>query len=250
MGSLHVVSDVHGYRDDLHRGLVAAGLVDDGGRWTGDGEDVLWVLGDLFDRGPDGIGTADLVRSLQQQAPEQVHVLMGNHEILALGQNRFPGSEFDASWRINGGKRRDQAGLTEDHLAWLASLPLVGRVGDFLLLHSDTTAYLSWGDSVEEINATVRKALSDADDLEAHWDLWAQLTSRGDFAGADGREVAADLLETLGGSYVVHGHSIISMMVGLQPWEVTEPLLYADGLVLDVEGGRYAGGPLLVVRLD
>ena len=249
MGSLYVLSDVHGYRDDLRDGLASAGLVDDGDRWTGGDGDVLWVLGDLFDRGPDGIGAADLVRSLQQQAPEQVHVLMGNHEILALGRHRFPRSEFADSWRINGGKRRDQAGLTEDHLDWLASLPLVARAGDFLLLHSDTTAYLSWGDSIEQINDTVRVGLSDPDDLDAHWEVWAQLTGRGDFAGADGRAAAADLLDTLGGSYVVHGHSIISMMVGAQPWEVTEPLLYAGGLVLDVDGGRYAGGPLLVVRL-
>jgi hypothetical protein len=249
MGSLYVLSDVHGYRDDLHRGLASAGLVDDGGRWNGSDDDVLWVLGDLFDRGPDGIGAADLMRSLQVQAPEQVHVLMGNHEILALGRHRFPGSEFEDSWRVNGGKRRDQAGLTEDHLTWLASLPLVARAGDFLLLHSDTTAYLSWGDSIGEINETVRDALSDPEDLEAHWEVWARLTGRGDFAGADGRAVAAGLLDTLGGSYVVHGHSIISMMVDAPFEDVTEPLLYAGGLVLDIDGGRYAGGPLLVVRL-
>lgn len=241
MGSLYVVSDVHGYRDDLVRGLDAAGF---------GGGDQLWILGDLLDRGPDGIGTVELAMSLQQQAPDQVHVLMGNHEILALGRKRFPATKFDDSWRINGGKHRDQEGLSDEHLTWLASLPVMARVGDFLLVHSDTTDYLGWGESVEDVNATVRDALADADDLEAHWDVWAHLTSRYDYAGLDGAEVAREVLSTYGGELVVHGHSIIGTLLDRPSREVSEPLLYAGGLVLGIDGGRYDDGPLLIVELD
>lgn len=239
MGSLFVVSDVHGYRDDLVHAL------DDAGFGSGD---ELWVLGDLLDRGPDGAGVVEHVRSLQAQAPDQVHVLLGNHEILALGQRRFPGSRFDASWRHNGGKASDQRRLTDDDEAWLAALPVMARVGDLLLLHSDTTEYLAWGDSVDEVNTTVRSALEDATDLEAHWDVWARLTSRYDFARADGVEVAERMLATYGGEMIVHGHSIIGTLLDQPSSLVEEPLLYADGLVLDVDGGRYDGGPLLVVE--
>ena len=172
MGSLFVVSDVHGYRDDLRHVLVEAGLLDADGDWRGHEDDALWVLGDLTDRGPDGIGVIDLVMGLQRQAPGQVHVLMGNHEILALGRHRFPGSRFADSWRINGGRRRDQEALTPEHVEWLASLPLMGRAGDFLLVHSDTTEYLARGESVDEVNATVREQLA-ADDLDGHWDVGA-----------------------------------------------------------------------------
>ena len=35
MGSLYVVSDVHGYRDDLLHVLVEAGLLDADGDWRG-----------------------------------------------------------------------------------------------------------------------------------------------------------------------------------------------------------------------
>src|SRR5512139_185990 len=135
MGSRYVLSDVHGYVGDLVNGLEQIGFGDD---------DELWILGDLVDRGPDGIGTVNLVMSLQQEAPDRIHVLMGNHEILALGRHRFPDSRFDGSWRINGGKDRDQRGLTEKHVEWLASLPLLARLDDFLLMHSDTTKYLTW----------------------------------------------------------------------------------------------------------
>ena len=132
MGSLYVVSDIHGYRDDLERALDKAGIT---------GDDELWILGDLMDRGPDGIGAMDLAMSLQRQAPDNVHVLMGNHEILALGRYRFPHTSFARSWRANGGKRQDQAGLTDEHVAWLAALPLMGLAGDFLLLHQ---AWHAW----------------------------------------------------------------------------------------------------------
>lgn len=240
MGSLYAVSDVHGYRDDLERGLDQVGF---------GGDDELWILGDLLDRGPDGIGVVDLVRDLQRQAPERVHVLMGNHEILALGRRRFPESRFADSWRINGGRRRDQEGLTDEHVGWLAGLPLMGVAGDFLLMHSDTTDYLTWGESVEQVNRTVAGALADPEDLDAHWEVWARLTSRYHFAGRDGAAVARAVLATYGGELVVHGHSIIGSLIDVPSAEVTAPILYADGLVLAIDGGRYDGGPLLLVEL-
>ena len=241
MGSLFVLSDVHGYVGDLVRGLEEIGFGD---------EDELWILGDLLDRGPDGIGVVDLVMSLQKEAPDRVHVLMGNHEILAVGRYRFPESRFGDSWVLNGGKLRDQEGLSDDHVAWLASLPLMGRVGDFLLMHSDTTKYLTWGESIEEVNEVVRAALAAPGDLQAHWDVWARLTSRYDFTGPDGAEVARKVLSTYGGEVIVHGHSIISTLTGVPSAEVDQPLLYADGLVLAIDGGRYDGGPLLILELD
>jgi hypothetical protein len=240
MGSRYVVSDVHGYRDDFVRGLDDAGF---------GGDDELWILGDLLDRGPDGIGVIEHVRSLQEEMPGQVHVLMGNHEILALGRYRFPRSKFGDSWEVNGGLLRDQDGLA-DHVDWLASLPLMARVGDLLLMHSDTTEYLSWGQDVDSVNDSVRSALADSDDLEGHWDVWARLTSRYDFAGSDGEQVAQQMLSTYGGKAIVHGHSIIGTLLGVPSSEVTSPVLYAEGLVLAIDGGRYDGGPLFFVEVD
>jgi len=187
--------------------------------------------------------------SLQAQAPDHVHVLMGNHEALTLGRHRFPESRFADSWRINGGQSHDQDALTETHLEWLSSLPLVARVGDYLLMHADTTAYLSWGDSIEEINQTVGNLIA-SHEFDGHWDVWTRLTSRYHFSGRDGAEVARQMLDTLGGEVIVHGHSIIGSLIGRASSEVDAPALYAERLVLAVDGGRYDGGPLLVVRLD
>jgi Calcineurin-like phosphoesterase len=244
---LFVVSDVHGHLSDLRLGLLDAGLVSVSGEWTG-GEAQLWVLGDLMDRGPDGIGVVDLMMSLQRQAPGQVHVLLGNHEALALGRHLFPGN-FAEAWRINGGRRSDQDALTERHVSWLRSLPAVGQVGDFLLMHADTTAYLAWGATVDEVNATVRSLL-EHDDVDQHWQVFSQLTSRYHYTGGDGALVAQKVLGTFGGECVVHGHSIIGSLIDVPSSQVNGPALYADGLVLAIDGGRYDGGPLLVVRLE
>jgi Calcineurin-like phosphoesterase len=247
MTSLFVVSDVHGYASDLRQSLVGAGLVDGDGAWTG-GDAVLWVLGDLVDRGPDGVGAIDLVRSLQQQRPDQVHVLMGNHEALALGYRLFPQSRFAEAWLVNGGLESDQSRLTDDHVTWLRGLPVMGRHGDYLLMHSDTTDYLEWGGSIDDVNRTVSELLGD-DDADAHWEVFATLTSRHHFVGRDGARMAQDVLRALGGEVIVHGHSIIGTLTRQPSHEVEGPIAYADGLVVAIDGGRYDGGPLLLVEL-
>ena len=63
------------------------------------------------------------------------------------------------------------------------------------------------------------------------------------------RSVAATMLRMLGGDRIVHGHSIIASLTGQDCAQVDGPLLYAGGLALAVDGGRYAGGPLLLVRM-
>lgn len=246
--SRFVLSDVHGHLADLRAVLRSAGLVGPDDRWSG-GSAELWVLGDLLDRGPDGVGVIDLLRGLQRQAPGQVQVLLGNHEVLALGAHAWPRGRFHGSWSVNGGRVADQERLDEDRLAWLRSLPAMARVGDFLLVHSDTDGYTRWGRSVEEVNATVADALDSGQEKRV-WDLWAGLCGRYDFARRDGARRAQRMLATYGGECVVHGHTVVGSLLDVASADVTEPLLYAGDRVLAVDGGRYDGGPLLLVRLD
>lgn len=247
MGDIVVVSDVHGHLDDLRKGLRRAGLVDHDDRWAG-GDSELWVLGDLMDRGPDGAGVVHLLRSLTQQEPDRVHVLLGNHEALALGYRLAGGPRLSESWHLNGGRADDQDALDGDDIAWLRTRPAMARVGDHLLVHSDSLVYRSWGSTVEEVNATVGGLLA-RDDAATLWDLWAKLTHRYDFVGPEGVGAARGMLELFGGRRIVHGHSIIASLLGVPPSLVTGPLGYADGLALAIDGGRYAGGPLLLVSL-
>jgi len=254
-----VVSDPHGHRAELLQALRAGGLVDGRGNWSA-GDTTLWFLGDFFDRGPDGVGVVELVMGLQHQAADSggaVGALLGNHEVLALGMHRFGEitAEFVSAatrqvqmmWHQNGGLVEDQLRLTADHLDWLQALPAISLLGDELLLHSDTLTYLSYGDSIEQINASIRTAL--AGELDQWWECWSRLTHRYDFVQDDGVAAVRRLTGRLGGTRVVHGHSFIADLVHEEPARVTAPYLYAEGTALAVDGGLYAGGPLLLVDL-
>jgi hypothetical protein len=259
MTAVYAVSDIHGHPEKLLGSLRAAELTDAEGNWSGK-DARLWFLGDFFDRGPDGIGVLRLVRKLADQAPAgNVRVLLGNHEILALGMRKFGDTfvphegittrSFERSWALNGGQDRDQELLTDDDVAWLIDQPMLGLDADHLLMHSDTTEYVEWGDSIDEINAAAWNELH-SDDIVVWWEIWRRMTSRYAFRGPFGAEVAADLLEKFGGRRIVHGHSIVADQLGIDPAYLTGPLLYADGLVLGIDGGAFDGGPCLVVELE
>lgn len=257
----YVVSDLHGHIEHLVAGLGQARLVDSDRAWCA-GQARLTFLGDYFDRGPDGIAVIDLIRRLADEAGAvggRVDALLGNHEILTLGMNRFGDdrvlsevgarSSFARSWALNGGQVRDQQRLSDEHIAWLSGLDSITLAGPDLLLHADTTEYLRWGDTLEQINDAVREVLV-SNDLDQWWECWARLTTRYAFADVDGARVAAHLLDRLGGERIVHGHSFISTFIGRASSEVTGPLSYAGGRALAIDGGIYDGGPCVIVRLD
>lgn len=260
MSLTFATSDPHGHLSELTAALQAAGLVDDRSRWSG-GDARLWVLGDLLDRGPDGLGVIALVRRLVEEAAAAggaVLPVLGNHEVIALGMRRFGDTEvvhrgvlrtFSSIWARNGGLASDQAGIDDELFAWLAGLPAVARDGEHLLMHSDTTRYLEWGDSVETINDAVRATLAD-DDPVAWFDVLVGLGRRHEYAGRTGPLAARRMLQTLGGERIVHGHSIIGDLFDVSVDSYDEPRLYCDGLALDIDGGIYEGGPCLVVCLS
>ncbi|SFP47390.1 Calcineurin-like phosphoesterase [Amycolatopsis arida] len=258
-GPAYVVGDVHGHRDELADALRERGLLDESDDWTGDAAH-LWFLGDFVDRGPDGVGAIDLVMRLQRQAADAgggVHTLLGNHEILLLGTHRFGDTDvpsdfgprsFARSWEINGGQPADQEALTDEHVEWLTTRPLLAHAADHLLMHSDTLEYLHWGEDVAEVNATVAEILA-ADDLEQWWDVWRRMTTRYAFRGPRGPEAAEAVLDQFGGERIVHGHSVIADQLGIHPIQIERPYLYAGGRVLGIDGGLFVGGPCLVVEL-
>ncbi|MFD8518432.1 metallophosphoesterase [Streptomyces capillispiralis] len=267
-GPLYVVGDVHGYLDELVAALQEQGLIDAAGQWCA-GTARLWFLGDFTDRGPDGIGVIDLVMRLSAEAAAAggyCKALMGNHELLLLGAKRFGDTPvnsgagtatFQAAWLLNGGQKTDMDRLQDHHLQWMARLDAVEEVDGHLLLHSDTTAYLDYGRSIEEVNDTVRETLTrnDADEV---WDLFRKFTKRFSFRDEGGADAVRSLLDTYGGTRVVHGHSPIPYLLGEVGSEddeddtgpvVAGPHVYADGLAIAMDGGVTMAGKLLVRKL-
>ncbi|WP_268240766.1 metallophosphoesterase [Streptomyces lacrimifluminis] len=268
-GPLFVVGDVHGYLDELVGALQEQGLIDSAGNWSA-GTARLWFLGDFTDRGPDGIGVIDLVMRLSAEAAAAggyCKALMGNHELLLLGAKRFGDTPvnsgagtatFQAAWLLNGGQKTDMDRLQDHHLQWMARLDAIEEVDGHLLVHSDTTAYLDYGDSIEAVNDTVRETITrnDADEV---WDLFRKFTKRFSFRDEGGAEAVRSLLDTYGGTRIVHGHSPIPYLVGDVGTEddggdnsgpnIEHPHVYADGLAIAMDGGVTMAGKLLVQEL-
>ncbi|MFC7218025.1 metallophosphoesterase [Streptomyces polyrhachis] len=268
-GPLYVVGDVHGYLDELRAALRAHGLIDEAGQWAA-GDARLWFLGDFTDRGPDGVGVIELVMDLSAQAAAAggfCKALMGNHELLLLGARRFGDTpvnsgagtaSFQAAWLLNGGQRSDMERLSDVHLQWMARLDAVALEEGHLLLHSDTTAYLDFGDSIEGVNDRIHEILArgDADEV---WDVFRKFTKRFAFREeATGPGAVRELLGVYGGARVVHGHSPIPYLLGdvTDEEERTEraaavdgPHVYAEGLAIAMDGGVTMDGKLLISPL-
>lgn len=269
-GPLYVVGDVHGYLDELVAALGERGLVDEEGHWVA-GSARLWFLGDFTDRGPDGIGVIELVMQLSAEAAAAggyCRALMGNHELLLLGAHRFGETpvnstggtaSFFAAWKLNGGQTSDMERLEDRHLTWMSRLDAAHVTDGHLLLHSDTTAYLDYGSSIEEMNDAVTGVLQRGDADEC-WDLFRKFTKRFAFRGDGGADAARELLATYGGHRVVHGHSPIPYLLGEVGGEypvdgeerahaVRNPMVYADSLAVAMDGGVTMEGKLLVAQL-
>ncbi|UGY92515.1 metallophosphoesterase [Streptomyces gobiensis] len=266
-GPLYVVGDVHGYLDELRAALLNAGLIDTEDHWAA-GNARLWFLGDFTDRGPDGIGVVDLVMQLSAEAAAAggyCKALMGNHELLLIGAKRFGDTpvdsgagtaSFQAAWLLNGGQRTDMERLQEHHIQWMSRLDAMTLADGHLLVHSDTTAYLDYGDSITAVNDAITQALERRDPNET-WELFRKFTKR--FAFRDegaGPQAVRELLDMYGGERIVHGHSPIPYLLGEVGSEDGEdtvqvhgPHIYADQLAIALDGGVTMAGKLLVAQL-
>lgn len=247
-----IVGDAHGHRETLIGLLQDAGLIGRDLAWNG-GESRLWLIGDLVDRGPDGIGVINLAMRLQREAAATggaVDALLGNHDMLLLSAQRFgtapssgPGGTFVSAWRRNGGEIRDLVRLAPEHVRWLESRPAMAREGDDLLIHADARFYAHYGHSISEVNQALQALLRSSD--PARWDrLLDEFSEHRAFIGGErGEARAAALLHQFGGSRIVHGHTPISSITKAPAATVRAPFVYANGLCVDVDGGIYLGGP-------
>ena len=130
---IYVMSDIHGSQEAFDRILAMIQLTED---------DHLYIIGDVIDRGPDGIELLNRIRTMRG-----VTLLLGNHEYMMINKLRNPDEGyFGWLWGINGGgitydryKRlppKEQEGLVE----YLDTLPLQISIRvngvDYVLVHA------------------------------------------------------------------------------------------------------------------
>ncbi len=252
MAPLFAVGDVHGHRDALARLLRTEGLIDAADRWSG-ADARVWLVGDLFDRGPDGIGATELVMRLEAESEGRLGCLLGNHDLMIRAVDRCPGepawpdgTTFRELWLINGGRIDDLRRLTDEHRAWLDQRPALALDGTTLFVHADSDQYLRYGGDVGSINAAFQTVARQggAPELSIAMDV---LSDRAAFYDPTRLE---RFLGQFGATRVVHGHTPIAIATGRDASEVTAPLVYAGGRAINVDHCLFGGGPGFVVRLD
>lgn len=258
--AVYVVGDIHGQFDKLTQLLKSTGIIGIDLTWQG-ANATLCFMGDFCDRGPDGISCLDLVMSLEKQAKiagGRVVSILGNHEVMLLAAHLFgkmPDSEWGERlmdvWLRNGGVSEDFDNLTAEHIAWISQLPGMVRIGDTLLIHSDALFYMSYGDTIEEVNESFQDILV----REKSPTMWIRLlnefTDRSAFADIheSGVEKAATFLEAFDAKRIIHGHTPISTVTRKPASQVVQPHVYAQGQCINVDGGMYLGGPGFVCQL-
>lgn len=259
MASISVIGDLHGYHDQYVQLLLDTGLIDREQNWIG-GARQLWLIGDIFDRGPAGLECLSLTMKLQTQARTvggEVQSLLGNHEMMLLCVYRMHRISTDISdsvttqWISWGGIQRDLELLTEAQADWLTALPAMTRLGDKLLVHADTLVYITLGLSITDVNKAFNKVLqsTDMNDWIAVLDGFCDHKAFSDLS-MTGTNRAQSMLRYFGGKQIVHGHTPICIARNISADEVTGPWSYASDLCLNVDGGIYLGGPGFVYQFE
>jgi Calcineurin-like phosphoesterase len=264
-----VIGDIHGCLENLQTLLKRLELIGDDLCWSGSNSS-LWFLGDYMDRGPDGVGVLDFIMRLQLDAVSAggfVGALLGNHDVIVqevwhFGNLESPGWKRQGRslglrdmWLQNaGGRLEDLERLKTHHLEWLENLPVLAKVGNTLLMHADSTFYLQYGSSVNEVNANVRALLKERN-LKRIDEFEERFATRREFLALDiSEDIAAENLErvltTFGAARLVHGHTPIYRILEQPAPDITEPYTYQHGRCTNVDACFYAGGPGFALRLE
>lgn len=193
VGKVIAISDIHGAQAAFVETLQAADVVDTQLAWSA-GESHLVIVGDMLDRGDDSRQTMDLLMRLEREAAKaggQVHVVLGNHELMNLvGDLRYvsraeyaafadeeaaaardtvwvklnaAGSpltrdEFDAKFPPGFFGHRAAFSASGKYGQWLLQKPLALRVNDSLFAHAGLSEALARMD-IDTLNGALRNEL-------------------------------------------------------------------------------------------
>jgi len=138
---IYVLGDVHGCLREFDAMLDRLGVT---------GDDLVVVVGDLVRKGPDSAGVVDRVR-----AADNVVTVRGNNE------EKF----------LTGEKDREDAGLGEDHVEWIAAQPAAISFGDALVVHGGVDPRKGLDEhTVAELQNT--RSLSSGYERPFWWDVY------------------------------------------------------------------------------
>ncbi len=135
MTRTYAIGDIHGCLTKLIE-LIGLCRADAGNRPA-----KFIFLGDYIDRGPDSRGVVEFLMSLQEDRPDDVICLMGNHEDMLLPALDAP--DWEENWLRTGGIQTLQsygvekgASIPQDHVDWIRHLPKFHDDGQRFFVHA------------------------------------------------------------------------------------------------------------------
>lgn len=175
---IYAIGDVHGCLDELQK--LEKKILMDGRELSG--PKLVVMLGDYVDRGP---SSASVIEHLLEPLPSDFRriCLLGNHDQMFLDFWNSPsptgqwlglgGDETLASYGIylNDAKRHPLASqaramIPQEHIDFLAGLPVMLRVGSYCFVHAGIDPTLAIDDQVDDVLLTSRPHQFD-------WNLYA-----------------------------------------------------------------------------
>ena len=222
--STYVLADIHGNSEAFDAILDMIDLQPD---------DHLYILGDVIDRGPDGIALLQRIRRM-----ENTTLLLGNHEYMMINALRNRNDDWAMrAWRKNGCQPTKAAFCAldaeqqEDLLQYLEELPLQTSV----TVHTDageTEYILVHAAPIELYESAGRMFYIDVDEYQ----VWHRLPMK--------------KAEEMDGKTLIFGHTPTDN-VQVSEWPKMR-IAHGDG-VIDIDCGcaypQY-GGQLGCLRLD
>ena len=127
-----IIGDVHGHYDTLIALLESV---------APKGDDQVYFLGDLIDRGPKSAEVVDFVMK------HKYHCLRGNHEAMLLdvvGKGKVS-LQLYQGWLYSGGHATVtsyDSKIPQEHIDWLKNLPLYMDLGDIWLVHAGISPHI------------------------------------------------------------------------------------------------------------
>lgn len=259
-----VIGDLHSDIQSTRQAFQLAGGTDENDVWIGGGLTIV-QLGDMIGRSDDERQVLDFLFAIRQQAQAaggQVHLLVGNHEVMgarvdnqAVGLNPFPGYEDLTDLDVGNPrlqflgeyeKKRGAALMTGGPYAKrFAELPTVLQLGGTVYVHGGVVP--RWAEyGLDKINAEVSHWLfgnCDEPDSSLGVDngdrvMWTRQFSS--MVDATDCALLDQSLSILGAKRMIVAHTVQTTITG-----------YCDNKVwaVDVGMSRYYGGPIEVLEI-
>ncbi|PZE20283.1 metallophosphoesterase family protein [Paenibacillus xerothermodurans] len=156
------ITDIHGHYDGMLQLFDSAQFEP--------AQDLLVVGGDMIDRGPDSGKVLKGYKLLQQMYPDNIKVLIGNHEQMMLD---FYWKD-DPMWKTYGGDESQASfeqvfanGALEDYLLWVDRLPMVYETEKYIFTHAGINPDFTLNEQTRDVLWMNRKEFSETVNVDA-----------------------------------------------------------------------------------